>query len=116
MNAEDYFHKPPYNYNCAQTILKVYQKEFNISEELIEEFKANGGGRAENGICGALYSTLYLMKQTPKNLKTIQDKFIKQIGSPYCKTIKQTSPPPCLKCINIASKILDQILKEKGEI
>ncbi len=113
MKAEDYFHKPPYDYNCAQAILKAYQKKFNIPENLIEEFKANGGGRAEDGICGALYSALYLMRQNPEELKAIQNKFIKQIGSPYCKTIKQNNNTPCLKCVNTAFFIVKDILLKK---
>ena len=41
--------------NCAQSILKGYQDEFEIPEEQINEFRAFGGGRAEeNSVRGTL--------------------------------------------------------------
>ena len=43
MKAVDYFHKKPALLNCAQAILTAWQKEYDISENTILEFKQYGG-------------------------------------------------------------------------
>ena len=57
-----YFHIPPESLNCAQAILKGFQQEFGITDQEIEEFRNNGGGRAEGGICGALFAAEKLLR------------------------------------------------------
>lgn len=49
--ASDFFHAED-NLNCAQSVLKY----FDAPAAQIAEFKAFGGGRAPEGLCGALYA------------------------------------------------------------
>ena len=42
IKSETYFHSLPENLNCAQAILKGFQKEFDITDQEIEEFRAWG--------------------------------------------------------------------------
>jgi hypothetical protein len=67
-SSQHYFHALPENLNCAQAILKGFQKEFNISDQEIEEFRAWGGGRTKGGMCGALFAAERLFYQAEKNL------------------------------------------------
>ena len=41
--SEKYFHAIPEQLNCAQAVLKGFQKEFDITDQEIEEFRAWGG-------------------------------------------------------------------------
>ncbi|MFC2149719.1 C-GCAxxG-C-C family (seleno)protein, partial [Candidatus Auribacterota bacterium] len=42
--------------NCAQAILKAFQPATGMTDEVIASFKSAGGGRAEGGVCGAIYA------------------------------------------------------------
>lgn len=48
-------------YNCAQAILAAYKEKLNVACDVITEYKSYGGGRAEGGLCGALYAGLFLL-------------------------------------------------------
>ena len=63
--ASDYFHKED-SYNCAQAVLKYFQKEYTVSQEIIDSYSAYGGGRAEDGLCGALYAAKFLLDDPRK--------------------------------------------------
>jgi len=86
LTSDHYFHILPENLNCAQCILKGFQKEFDISDIEIEEYRAWGGGRAEGGICGALFAAERLLKQAGK--KSIIDDFRNNAGGILCSEIK----------------------------
>ena len=66
IKSDYYFHLLPENLNCAQSVLKGFQKEFNITETEIENFRAWGGGRAEGGICGAVFAADRILSQIGK--------------------------------------------------
>ncbi|MDP4206208.1 MAG: C-GCAxxG-C-C family (seleno)protein [Bacteroidota bacterium] len=115
MKAELLFHQPPHNYNCAQSVVKAWQERFNIPEQVIEEFRANGGGRAEDGICGALYGAFYLLKNDPEKRKEIEKQFNERIGSVYCRQIKKENKHSCQKCVHIADTLLESMLQSADD-
>ncbi len=92
--------------NCAQAILKAFQAKFNISEEMIAEYKKNGGGRAEGGICGALYSVQQLM---PEQSVKATEMFNSKAGFATCREIKTVSKYPCSDCVVLAAEIVEQL-------
>ena len=47
--AKKLFHGPE-KYNCLQAVLKAFQKESGISDEEINGYKSNGGGKVEGGL------------------------------------------------------------------
>jgi len=106
--SEEFFHQKPENLNCAQSILKGFQQELNIPESRIAEFKAFGGGRAPNGICGALYAADILMKEQGK--KTIEQKFNEKVGETLCLQIKKEAKASCKDCVAIADEILEKYI------
>jgi hypothetical protein len=105
IKSENYFHTPPENFNCAQAILKGFQEEFDISDQEIEEFRAWGGGRAQSGICGALFSAEKLLSQVGKS--GITEEFKARTGGINCLEIK-SSKFPCFECVRIADELLEK--------
>jgi hypothetical protein len=111
ITSENYFHKKPENLNCAQAILKGFQQELNIDDSHIEEFRAHGGGRAPEGICGALYAAEHLAKK--HNLGDLKADFEKETGHTNCKELKSNLKVTCEKCVKIADSFLERKIYNK---
>jgi len=109
INSEFYFHSLPGNLNCAQAILKGFQQEFDITDQEIEEFRALGGGRAQDGLCGALYSAERLLSQAGR--PGIREEFKSRVGETHCLAIK-TTKFPCIDCVRIADELLEKRMKQ----
>jgi len=109
INSEFYFHSLPGNLNCAQAILKGFQQEFDITDQEIEEFRALGGGRAQDGLCGALYSAERLLSQAGR--PGIREEFKSRVGETHCLAIK-TTKFPCIDCVRIADELLDKRMNQ----
>jgi len=105
IKSEEYFHRQPDNFNCAQSILKGFQREFRISDETVEKFRAFGGGRAEDGLCGALYAANYLMEKIGK--KSVNESFIRKVNHEKCKEIKAHKYCSCEECVRIADGLIE---------
>lgn len=108
IKSESFFHTPPENLNCAQAILKGFQKEFDIQDKEIEEYRAWGGGRAKGGICGALFSAERLLRQAGK--PGITEEFNKRAGETHCHAIKSLKFP-CIDCVRLADELLEKRIK-----
>jgi hypothetical protein len=107
-NSCDYFHVSPENLNCAQAILKGFQKEFNISDAEIEEYRACGGGRAVGGMCGVLFAAERLIRQISK--ESVIEEFRQKTGSLLCSDIKEKQFT-CAEYIRIADELVEKNLK-----
>jgi hypothetical protein len=103
-----YYHAAPYNYNCAQSILKGFQHEFQVEESEIEAYRSNGGGKAEGGVCGALFAANRLLAQAGKS--PISEEFALRAGSVYCKDIRGVKLP-CKELVRIADDLIAERLK-----
>ncbi len=108
INSDQYFHTLPENLNCAQAVLKGFQKEFQITDQEIEDYRAWGGGRAEGGMCGALYSAERLLRQAVK--ESAIEEFRQITGSILCSDIKEKKFT-CLELVRIADELLEKKLK-----
>jgi len=67
--ADELFHGEE-RYNCAQAVIKAFEGEFKVTKGQILLAAKKGGGRADEGLCGALYAAHLLvsddeMKQEP---------------------------------------------------
>jgi hypothetical protein len=98
--ASEFFHGKE-GYNCAQAVLRAKQEEYGISQEMIDDHVKYGGGRAEGGVCGALYAA---KKLTPK---PIEEKFEEKAGSTKCREIKAQGKFSCVECVDLAGEILN---------
>jgi len=104
-NSYMYFHALPDNLNCAQAVLKGFQKEFNISNEEIEEYRAWGGGRAKGGMCGALYAAERLLRQIGK--ESVVEEFNNRAGGVLCDDIKEKQFT-CAEYVRMADELVER--------
>jgi len=109
VKSEAYFHVLPENLNCAQAILKGFQAEFDIDDAEVAEYRAWGGGRAEGGVCGALFAAERLLREVGKD--SVVKEFEQRTGSLLCTTIKQEKRHTCAECVRIADDLVARSLK-----
>ncbi len=77
-------------YNCAQSILAAFDKRFDVTDEMIQEYRSCGGGRAPKGVCGALYAACQLIaKENPDLKEQFHNHFQKLTGSDKCREIRK---------------------------
>jgi hypothetical protein len=105
INSYHYFHALPENLNCAQAVLKGFQTEFNISDTEIEEYRAWGGGRAEDGMCGALFAAERLLRQIGK--ESVIEEFHQIAGGTLCSDIKEKQFT-CAEYVRIADELVER--------
>ena len=101
--AAAFYRVAPEKLNCAQCILKAFQTQLNIEDELIATFRKHGGGRAPEGICGALYAVDYLLAQQGKN--SVQAEFLQKANAITCLELKKRRKVSCEMCVTIAEKL-----------
>lgn len=91
--------------NCAQSILRGFQEQFNVPEEKIAEAGNWGGGRAEGGLCGALHSACRLTSD--ENVRqTLHECFLSEAGAERCRDIRKLGRLSCGGCVELAAKVL----------
>ena len=112
VKADKFFRAEPEKLNCAQCILKAFQTQLNIPDSIIAEFRKYGGGRAPEGICGALYAADYLLEQHGKN--SIQEEFRQKANAITCLELKKKRKVSCETYVNIVDELLEQKLFGKG--
>lgn len=106
--AENFYHGKE-GYNCAQAILKTFQQEFLVDENLIKEASLKGRGNAKGGICGALYAALQLTNNKQLQQK-ITTSFYTEGGSLCCKDIRKARKMTCKECVKLAAENVQKIL------
>ncbi len=95
------FREPPYMYNCAQTICAAFGRE-----DLLEPMKACGGGKAPEGICGALYAAMTLAGDKALEL---MEAFRSIHRACSCRELKGGTPRvACQDCVKTAATLLEQ--------
>jgi len=91
--------------NCAQSILRAFQQHRLIREDEIDEARRYGGGRAENGMCGALYAALSLTDD-PFVRDRVRSAFMETAGAETCRDIRRAARTPCVECVRLAASLL----------
>lgn len=86
MNIEEkalsMFRAEPYRYNCAQTVCAALERM-----DLVEPLSACSGGRAPDGLCGALYGALQC---SPEECRAdIMARFVDRLGYSRCRELKR---------------------------
>ncbi|MFI3290403.1 MAG: hypothetical protein R3Y46_00835 [Opitutales bacterium] len=95
--AVEIFRNP---YSCAQAVAVAFKGELSQGE--LDELKANSGGKAEGGICGALYAAC----QISNDKEGTCAEFEKRAGHIRCIDLKTKGRVSCDNCVRIASEIL----------
>lgn len=93
-------------YNCAQAVLKTFQDEAGFSNELLVRADSIGGGRAPDGVCGALYATKVLVNDISM-VALITEQFVARTGSHECNYIENSGKITCSQCVRLAAKLVE---------
>lgn len=111
VKASDKFHGVE-KYNCAQAVLKFFENHPAVSPEKIEEFKQFGGGRAPEGVCGAIYAAEHILNDK-KLTDELKETFKRDAGSHCCREIKTAGRLSCPGCVDMAAEWCSEKLKTK---
>lgn len=102
--AAKLFHQPPQNLNCAQSVLAAYQEATGDTSTALEPFRAHGGGRAPEGICGAIYAACQLRPEAAEGMKA---DFQAHTGALGCRELKAKGIS-CKACVELAAELLEK--------
>ena len=101
--ALGFFTAVPKLHNCAQAVAAGAGRE-----DLKDELAKCGGGKAPEGLCGALYAALLF---APANKhEEIKQKFVEKAGFLTCREIKTVSKFPCADCVALGAELLEKTL------
>ena len=89
------FRKPPRMLNCSQSVAAVCGRD-----ELVDGLAGFGGGRAPEGLCGALYAALAIVPEAKRD--ELNRRFAEAVGNVACRDIKAVNKTPCLDCVATA--------------
>ncbi len=103
--ATDTFRKLPWCHNCAQAVANNWRHLYDNPDTILDELAMKGTGRAEGGICGALYAA---QKALPQFEKEITDKFCEIAGDTTCMAIKQKAKTSCPVCVETADILIEE--------
>ena len=99
--AFELFTAVPKLHNCAQAVA-----EGSGRADLVPELAACGGGRAPEGLCGALHSALLLVKS--ENRENVKKEFQAAAGALTCREIKSAAKFPCAECVRVAAELVEK--------
>jgi len=111
--ARDYFlGKNGKRLNCYQAVLAVFKDIFKLQAGDIEEGLKFSGGRAPEGMCGAVYAVEKICTRKG-NLKfnIFSNKFIQQNGAIKCQEIRKLKKISCAECVEQAVEFLESNVK-----
>lgn len=97
------------NYNCAQAVLKAFQEHNKLTDDEIAQHMSSGGGRAEGGLCGALYAAK-LHLDSPEDKAGLEKSFVDKAKYITCKEIKRNRTLSCVQCVEAAAELLKERL------
>jgi hypothetical protein len=93
--------------NCAQAILHGFRDILDIPMARIEQAAAHGGGRAPEGLCGALHSALELTSD-PGRKQAIRAEFERQAGALTCREVRALRQLSCRDCVRLAAELTSE--------
>ncbi len=93
--------------NCAQSVYSGFQEQLQLPGEIIESARKLGGGKAEEGRCGALHAALDLSRQS-ETRELLRSRFEEQAGSQQCREIRARKLMSCDNCVELAATLLER--------
>jgi hypothetical protein len=91
--------------NCAQSVLRAFQQEHGVTEDKIEAAGHHGGGRAEEGRCGALHGALQLADDDSAR-DNLRKAFVAKASSEKCREIRKNKTLSCEQCVELAAELV----------
>lgn len=108
--ARDLFHGKD-KLNCAQAVLKTFQPFADVTDEDIASYANAGGGKAPEGVCGALYAAQVLLDDDQLTLQ-LRRQFDESAGASTCKPIRKKKIMSCKDCVSFAAEFVEKHLKK----
>lgn len=108
--ATDTFRKQPWCHNCAQAVANKWCQLYSNPQTILTDLSMAAGGKAEGGICGALFAA---QKALPQYADELTDEFRERVGATTCAEIKRIAKTPCPACVDIADNLVDEFLKKQ---
>lgn len=97
--------------NCAQSVALAWTYKKEPGSAHADRFTAHGGGRAPDGLCGALHAARELAGE---HKETLTEQFKQQAdGHTTCRGIRTNRIMPCTDCVALAARLLDEFNKGK---
>jgi hypothetical protein len=97
------FRKSPERLNCAQSVLHAWRVVTGDTSLALAKLKPFGGGRAPDGLCGALYAACLIV---PERTDALKQHFAARLDSVYCKELRTAKVHPCETCVAQATELL----------
>jgi len=98
------FRQPHERLNCAQAVLHAWREVSGDTTIALADLKHFGGGRAPDGLCGALHAACMVAPDRAEALKSV---FAARLGSLYCKELRAAKVHPCETCVVQATELLE---------
>ena len=92
--------------NCAQSVVAAFRDTHGLTEEDVGMFSAHGGGRAPEGLCGAVYAASYL---TGDKEEEVRQSFVDQAGAITCHEIRTLRKLPCIGCVEHGARLVAEL-------
>ncbi|MCU0858886.1 MAG: C-GCAxxG-C-C family protein [Pontiellaceae bacterium] len=97
--------------NCAQAVALAWKDKKQPESEHHSLFSGCGGGRAPEGLCGAVHAACELAGGHQK--ETIKEQFkARANGQITCKEIRRNRIMTCTECVTTAAELLEELTKE----
>ena len=97
--------------NCAEAILLAFQEVREVRQEMIDRAADWGRGRAEGGLCGALFAGKELLGNSPL-ADILERRFSEAAGSMACKRIRKLKTQSCRQCVETVELVLRDLISE----
>lgn len=98
------FRKAPERLNCAQSVLYAWREVSGDQSIALADLKPFGGGRAPDGLCGALHAACLV---APDHAEVLKQNFAVRLGSLYCKELRAAKVHSCETCVIQATGLLE---------
>jgi len=93
--------------NCAQSVVFAWNTANPGRPANAELFSAYGGGRAPDGLCGALYASCAIAETSVA--ETIKKSFSEKSGGHVkCREIRKAKTLTCAGCVELAAELLEK--------
>ena len=100
--ASEVFRRLPRMLNCAQSVAALCGRE-----ELSDGLAGYGGGRAPEGLCGALYAAMSLVPEARR--AELRRRFAEEAGDETCSAIKNGKRTSCVDCVALATALAREL-------
>jgi hypothetical protein len=91
--------------NCAQSVIYAFKEKYDLPQQLVADMASCGGGRAPDGVCGALYAAT---KVAGDARQKCEEALSIKAGSIKCREIRSLGKLSCVGCVETIAGSLDK--------